>query len=61
MIQEPAWNDSWTNLWRKADNNFWEWARIKGYTDILEPNALDGQINAMRKATLYTAFVVDNP
>lgn len=61
MIQESAWNDSWTSLWRKIDNNLWEAARAHGYNAFPEPNALDGQIQAMRKATLYTAFIVDNP
>lgn len=61
MIQEAYWNDSPVSLWRKISNNLWEAARVKGFTAYPEPNALDGQIQAQRKAVLYTAFIVDNP
>ncbi len=53
--------DSQTGLWRDVSRNFFEIAQIKGYGGTLEPNSLDAPINAMRKATFYSAFVVDNP
>lgn len=58
---EPSWSDSWTDLWRKIDYNLFLVAQTRGYTDFLEPNALDNQIDAMRKSVLYTAFIANNP
>jgi hypothetical protein len=58
--QQPSLNDSWTDLWRKADRNFFAMAQALGYNEWLEPNALDNQNDAMRKAVLYSAFVASN-
>ncbi len=52
--------DSATSLWRDISRNFFEIAQAAGYNGTLEPNALDGEINAMRKAVFYSAYIVDN-
>jgi hypothetical protein len=56
-FQEPAWNDSWTDLWRKQSQNWYQMAVSRGFTESLEPNALDNQKSAMRKVCIYTAFI----
>lgn len=58
--QEPYWNDSDTSLWRKACYNFYLIALANGFAESLEPNALDNQIQSMRKSTTYTAFSASN-
>ncbi len=52
--------DSATSLWRKISENLFEIAQANGYTNFLEPNALDGKINAMRKSVTFTAYIADN-
>lgn len=56
-IQTPAWNDSWTDLWRKISQNYFIMAQAAGFTENLEPNALDTQQQAMKKVCYYTAFL----
>lgn len=51
--------DSHTSLWRKVADNFFEMAQAHGYTDWLEPNALDAKISSMRKSVTFTAFIGD--
>lgn len=60
-IQYPAWNDSWTSLWRKISQNYYIKAVAKGFSEPLEPNALDNQQSAMRKVCYYTAWLAANP
>lgn len=52
--------DSATSLWRDISRNFFEIAVAHGYTGTLEPNALDNETSAMRKAAYYSAYIVDN-
>jgi len=55
--QTPAWNDSQTDLWRKISQNYYDLAVTEGYAEALEPNALDTQMQAMRKVVEYTAYL----
>lgn len=57
MPQEPFWNDSDTDLWRKISQNWYDIAVAAGYSEPLEPNALDAQTDAMRKVCEYTAYL----
>lgn len=59
-IQEPAWNDSWTSLWRKLAQDYYIIAVSLGFNEPLEPNGLDAQIDSMRKVCVYTAYIADN-
>jgi len=52
--------DSWTGIWRKISQNWYQIAVANGYAGTLEPNSLDNEISAMRKVCYYTAWVVDN-
>lgn len=52
--------DSETGLWRDVSRNFFEIAQAHGYAYTLEPNGLDGAINAARKACYYSAFILEN-
>ncbi len=60
-LQTPGWNDSWSDLWRKLSQNYYDMAVVKGFSEPLEPNALDSQIMAMRKVCTYTAYLALNP
>ncbi len=55
--QEPAWNDSQTDLWRKASQNFESIAIGVGYAGPIETNALDTDTSAMRKSVWFTAAI----
>lgn len=64
MPQQPGIGfppDSETSLWRDAAQNLFEMAQARGYTDILEPNALDNATSSMRKCVVYTAFLCTHP
>lgn len=61
MPADPYWNDSETSLWRKISQNYYDMAVAAGFAEPLEPNALDSQIQAIRKVVTYTAFVAANP
>jgi hypothetical protein len=52
--------DSATSLWRDISRNLFELAQGYGYSGTLEPNALDNKMSALRKATFYSAWIVDN-
>ena len=47
-------------LWRDIARNLFEIAQSYGYNDWLEPNALDGEINSMRKAVLYSDYIASH-
>ena len=49
--------DSATSLWRKVSENLFEIAQLYGHSGHLEPSALDGEINAMRKCVTWTAEI----
>lgn len=47
--------DSATNLWRKVSLNLFELAEGAGVAPFPEPNALDNEMQSMRKCVNYTA------
>lgn len=53
--------DSATGLWRDVARNFFELAQARGYNGILEPNHLDTEMDSMRRAVVFTAYIADNP